>query len=74
MVGGASLEFLDSDHFVIDIHLLLLFLLAIGPLVRSKAWFGVAGAIVFYATALSIIIRSGFHSTSGIGFFSRWVA
>jgi hypothetical protein len=74
MVGGVSLEFEDGDRFVIHIYLLLPFLLAIGPLVRSKAWFGLAGAILFYATALSIIIGNGFYWRSGGGFFYHWIS
>ena len=69
-----SLDYTDGAGFVITIHLLLPFLLAIGPLVRSKAWIGVAGVIVFFATVLSMLIFNGFCLTSGTGFFSHWIA
>ncbi len=69
-----SLDYSDGAGFVITVHLLLPFLLAIGPLVRSKAWIGVAGVIVFFATVLSMLIFNGFCLTSGTGFFTHWIA
>lgn len=74
MAGGVSLEFDDSNRFVIQMHLLLPFLLAIGPLVRSRAWFGVAGAVMFYVAALSIVVGNGFFWRSGKGFFYRLIS
>lgn len=74
LLGGPSLEPRDDSDFILAFLGLLPFLLAIGPLVRSGAWWGMAGAVVFYATALAIIISNGFTRLGGMGFFYRWVA
>jgi hypothetical protein len=74
VIGRPSLEYDGSVDFIIKIHLLLPFLLAIGPLVRSAAWIGVVGVVVLFATVLSILIHNGFSPMGGIGFFSRWIA
>lgn len=74
ILDGPSLEYSEDPALVGHLLLLTPLLGAIGPLVRSKAWVGLASVILFSTTVLSILIYNGFHNDLGIGFFSSWVA
>lgn len=60
--------------FFVGVMLLSTFLVCIGPLFRSRAWFGVCGAALFSVTTLSILIHNGFEQRSGGGFTAFWVS
>jgi hypothetical protein len=61
----------NKATFVIQVHLLLPFLLAVGPLVRSRAWLGVVGAVLFFAASLSMIIENAYLRNGAAGFLFR---
>jgi hypothetical protein len=60
--------------FMVGIYLILPWLLAIGPLVRSKSWLGVVAAVVFAGVLLSMLIENGCSLKSSSGFFSSVVS
>jgi hypothetical protein len=70
----AFLWYVDNTSFVVSVLRLLPFLLAMSPLVRAGAWLGVAGAGLFFATALAMLTDNGFHRLGGSGFFENWVS
>ncbi len=44
-------------------------LLAMSPLVRCREWLGLAGAVVFLATSVAMIIENGCPQGGRTGFF-----
>jgi hypothetical protein len=63
----------DGTSFVIGALLLTPVLLAMSPLVRYREWLGLAGAVVFLATSVAMMIRNGCSIYGGTGFFYSWV-
>ncbi len=74
ILPAPSLYYTNNEGLVYKILLLLPFLLATGPLVRSKAWIGVAGAVMFFASVLAMLISNAASWRSCFGFFGGWVA
>lgn len=69
-----TLEYADRQGLVYKVVLLVPFLLAIGPLVRSRAWIGVAGTVLFYAVVLAMLVGNAFAQDWGCEFSGCWVA
>ncbi len=69
-----TLEYVGRQGLVYTIMLLVPFLLAIGPLVRSRAWIGVAGTVLFYAVVLAMLVGNAFAQGWGCEFSGCWVA
>ena len=63
-------EFRGNSWYVINVCLLVPFLLAIGPLVRSGTWLGVIGVVLLYAACLAMITWNG---TSWQGYASGFL-
>jgi hypothetical protein len=59
----------DDISFVIRALLLTPVLLAMSPLVRSREWLGLAGAVVFLATSVAMMIANGCSRGGRTGFF-----
>ncbi len=69
MLADPFVDYRGDESFVFGILLVLPLLLAIGPLSRAQAWLGVAGAVAFLATCLSIIVVNGANWRVSAGFF-----
>lgn len=67
-LGGGS-----EDVFFGGILPLVPFLLAVGPLIRSRAFLGLVGIILFMMASLAMIVSNGFSLYGGVGFFSSWI-
>ena len=75
MERESFVEYDDNLTVIIQFHLMLPFLIIIGPLMRSRAWLGALGAVLFYASSLSMIISNADSSGSGeYGFLYEAVA
>jgi hypothetical protein len=68
MVCEPFVGYRGSLTVIIQFHLMLPFLVVIGPLMRSRAWLGAAGAVLFYATSLSMIIKNAISRGGEYGF------
>jgi hypothetical protein len=60
--------------FIAGALLLTPLLLAIGPLVRRRAWVGVCAVFVFVAVALAMLIANGCNELGMTGFFTAEVS
>jgi hypothetical protein len=60
--------------FITGVVLMLPWLLLISPLVRSEAWLGLAAAILFISTLLSMLIFNACSWRSARGFFFQMVS
>lgn len=69
-----SLYYGGNQDLVFKILLLVPFLLAIGPLLRSRAWIGVAGTLIFLVVVLEMLVGNAFARGWGSGFRGGWVA
>lgn len=70
----AFLWYTGDDSFITGVLRLLPFLLAMSPLVRARAWLGVAGCALFFATSLAMLTLNGFSRLGGSGFFLNWIS
>lgn len=74
MMGEAFLDYRGDESFIRGLLLILPYVVAVGPLVRGRAWLGVAGSALFFATALAMLISNGFSRLGGSGFFATWIS
>ncbi len=68
------LYYYDNENLVINVCLINIYVLAIGPLVRVRAIIGLAGASIFVIIVMFILIDNAFSMYRGINFFERWVS
>jgi hypothetical protein len=59
----------DDIGFVIGVMFLTPLLLAMSPLIRCREWLGLAGAVIFFATSLAMMIDAGCARGGLTGFF-----
>ena len=70
MLSEPFLHYESDVAFIINIHILIIFLIAIGPLVKARAWLGATAAITFFVVSLAMLIDNAF-SIGGQGFLTR---
>jgi hypothetical protein len=72
MLSEPFIGYSGDISFMIGVMLIMPFMLAISVLVRQRAWIAVAGAVVFAAACLSLLIING-SDWRGVwtGFFLR---
>ncbi len=73
MCSAPFLDYGGDISFVIGVLLLSPVLMAMSPLVRYREWVGLAGAVVFLATSLAMMIHNGCSRGGMTGFFHAWV-
>jgi hypothetical protein len=72
MLNEPFIDYSGDISFITGVLLITPFMLAISVLVRQRAGIGVAGAVVFFATCLSLLLVNGRNwGGASIGFFFR---
>jgi hypothetical protein len=73
MMEEPFLYYSGDETFVRNVLLLTPLLLAMSPMVRWRAWLGLLGTALFFATALAMMMHNACCHNGGNGFFEHWV-
>jgi hypothetical protein len=63
----------DNLNFIVGVLLVTPLLFAMSPLVRWRAWVGLSGTVVFFATSIAMMTQNACSRGGMTGFFEAFV-